>query len=136
MPHRSTRRVFLVGLGIEQSYGLLKLPGDLQHSVTIACIAGSLGCRAQAAPPAERAENDQLQIDRPSTELNICSFFDQPGNFGRGFWFFDHQKNPNAAKNDRRSRVVATVEELRKASEDNETSDRISHAYFGPTAPT
>jgi hypothetical protein len=34
-----------------------------------------LGCRAQAASPAERgAENDQLQIERPLTELNICSF--------------------------------------------------------------
>jgi hypothetical protein len=113
VPRRSTLRVFLVGLGIEQST-------DLQHSVAITCIAGSLGCRAQAAPPAERAENDQLQIDRPSTELNICSFFDQPGNFGRGFGSSTIKK-PNAAKNDRRSRVVATVEELRKASEDNET---------------
>jgi hypothetical protein len=92
---------------------------------------GSSGSGRISIPTSYR--NDQLQIDRPWTELNICSFFDQPRNFGRGFRFFDHW-NARVQQNDRRSRVVATVKKSRKAREVIETSNPISCAYFGPAA--
>ena len=67
---RLCRRLVTGGSVPNQTYGRLEFPSDLQHSVAILCIAGGLGRRAEATPPAERrAENDQLQIDRQRTEL-------------------------------------------------------------------
>ena len=89
---RLCRRLVTGGSVPNQTYGRLAFPSDLQHSVAILCIAGGLGRRAEATPPAERrAENDQLQIDLPWTEQNVGAFFDHPRNFGRGFRFFDHE---------------------------------------------
>jgi hypothetical protein len=95
----SRRRVFLfgfdVGFASDQSNRRLKFSGDLQHRFAILDSTG-LCCRAQAASPSRRrAENENLQIDRPRTERKICPFFDQKSNLSGGFRSFGHNSTPN-----------------------------------------